>query len=54
MSQRQRIERVKTMLDLGSDGIAFRLIYEWVKTNVITYSEFLELLNIATFGSPTV
>ena len=41
-------ERIQTINESGYES-ATRLIYQWVKTNVITYQEFAELLDYVDF-----
>ena len=41
-------ERIQTINESGWDD-ATKLIYQWVKTGVITYQEFAELLDYIDF-----
>jgi hypothetical protein len=47
VSDRRR--RIESEVQKDSRELTFQLIYEWVKTGVCSYREFLDLLNVATF-----
>lgn len=41
-------ERSEKILSIQTDKERIRLLYEWTKTNVITYKEFESLISLFT------